>query len=316
MAYQNTTSVAGPHEVIDQLMSFAAANGWTVDRNIEVGDTRSATLYKSGVTDYIHVYNTDSLYIRMRISVGYDDAALPADQPNVSREHVTSLRAGPYPKAFFFASGDQVWATIGIAASGQYRHFTFGRLDKAGAYTGGTYVDGTAWGDEEVDRRGNFLFNRCPFIGMASNLLVADNWHGQIRADIPADSRANWFHAIGAADGVSRAYGETGDGFTFGTAAGLALMADKNAFSGRSIFHTIPLWVMRTGTPTFYSLLGTVQDVRYCSLNKFEPEQEVTIGSDVWKVFPVIAKRPMFATRGETLPDASGEYGFAIKKVA
>ncbi len=54
--------------------------------------------------------------------------------------------------------------------------------------------------------------------------------------------------------------------------------------------------------------------MRLCSVNKFEPEQEVTIGTDVYTVFPCIAKRPMNTSSGQQ-PGATGDYGYAIRKI-
>lgn len=306
MAYQESTTVASPDVLIDALMSFCAAAGWTVLRNAADGTSRTATLHKPGVTDYIHVYNIDPTNVRMRISVGYDDELPVEQQPNVSGEHRTLLNAGAYPKAFMLASQDQVWVAVGIAASGEYRHFTFGRLEKAGVYTGGTYVDGTLWPGSNLYATLNS--NHYPFqAGFQSNQT-----YGYLRVDVPDDAKANNFFLLGRSSTHEAAYGEAG---VNGRAALLSLNADDNAFSGRSILHTIPIFIGRTGSQLYFSPAGVVQDVRICSLNKFEPEQEVTIGSDVWKVFPMAAKRPMNSVPG-VQPAASGDYGFAIKKVA
>lgn len=313
MAYDLYTNLGSPDVVINNVVNLAAANGWTTERNGLAGSNRTATLRKAGVSDYVHLYNTDDTHIRMRISIGYDDALAPHLQPNVSGESLTWLGEGPYPKTFVFLSQDQVWATIGVAASGEYRHFTFGRVDKAGAYDGGTYVDGTYW--LTTSHAASFGFKHIPF----QATYMSDPNPGRLRADIPDDSRVNWFHDIGLDKNVAASvvYGEAGPGTIggdVGTAAALVLLADKNAFSGRSIFHTLPLYVKRIGAPMYWSLLGTVQDIRYCSLNKFEPEQEVTIGTDVWKVFPVVAKRPVTDSPAGG-PAGSGDYGYAIKKV-
>ena len=305
MAYQENTTIASPDVLIDQLANFCAAAGWTVLRNDLLGDFRTLSLHKPGVTDYIHVYNVDGLNIRMRISVGYDGGTLPSAQPNVSGETRTFIGAGAYPKAFLFASQDQVWVVVGIAASGEYRHFTFGRLEKAGAYTGGTYVDGQVWPGGGYSA--TWVNNSWPFrreYNSSSNV-------GRLRVDIPADSKENYFFDIGGNIGEASAYGEAGED---GRAALLSENADDNAFSGRSILHAIPVFVGRTGSQLYFSPAGVVQDVRVCSLNKFEPEQEISIASDVWKVFPVAAKRPMNSASG-VQPAASGDAGFAIKKV-
>lgn len=310
MAYQEDSTVASPAEVINALMTFCAANGWTVERNNLAGGNRTATLRKAGVTDYIHVYNTDNVNIRLRISVGYDAGAVPSAQPNVSDETRTYLYPGAYPKTFFFASQDQVWVVVAIAANAEYRHFTFGRLDKAGEYTGGTYIEGTVWPMSSWSA--TWTANVWPFASEYQN----NNSNGRIRADIPDDGRTNFFFSIGGPDifpnPVTHARGEMGE---VGTASRLSINAAQNSFSGRTILHTITILLSRTGSQLYYSPAGTVQDVRICSIRDFEPEQEISVGSDTWKVFPLVAKRPMNPFTSPQ-PAASGDFAFAIKKVA
>lgn len=306
MAYSDPTSIANAADLIDRIVSFAGANGWTVERNSLDGANRTATLRKVGVSDYVHLYNTDPTTVRMRISIGYDDELPIADQPNVSNQAVCTLLAGPYPRAFMFASGDQVWVSVAIARSGEYRHLTFGVVDKMGTFEGGTYVDGSSW--PGGNWWANFNNNHAPFLSLGSGTT-----RGHVRVDIPADERENFFFSFSATNNNTRVVSDAGEG-TGALAAALVNRADRNAFSGRSVLHAIPLYVARTGSQTFYSPIGVVQDVRYCSINKFEPEQEITIGSDTWVVFPVAAKRPLNSTSGEQ-PAASGDYAYAIRKV-
>lgn len=312
MAYSELTSLATPADVIDAIATFAAANGWTVDRNDLVGANRTVTLHKAGVSDYVHIYNTSTVAIFMSLSVGYDGGLPPASQPNPSGFCQTYLLAGPYPKAFLFASGDQVWVTLAIARSGEYRHLTFGVLEKIGVYDGGTYCDGTEWGLN--NRWAMFTpWNHAPFCAGQSS-SQSDN--GVVRADVPDDSRTNFFFRFGhAPSGTTPATAATEIGNDAeGVVANLVSRADKNAFSGRSVLHPIAVFVSRTGSATYYSPIGVVQDVRYCSLDKFEPEQEVPIGSDTYVVFPVAGKRAMNSTSGDQ-PAASGDFGYAIRKV-
>ncbi len=305
MAYNDPTSIATAPDLIDLIVSFAGSNGWTVERNVLDVANRTATLRKPGVSDYVHLYNTDPTTVRMRISIGYDDELPIASQPNVSGEAVCTLLAGPYPRAFMFASGDQVWVSVAIARSGEYRHLTFGVVDKMGTFEGGTYVDGSSWPGSGW--WANFNNNHAPFLSLGSGTT-----RGHVRVDIPVDERENFFFSFNAS-GNTRVVSDAGED-TSALAAALVNRADRNAISGRSVLHTIPLYVARTGSETFFSPIGVVHDVRYCSIDKFEPEQEITIGSDTWKVFPVAAKRAMTSAVGER-PAASGNYAYAIRKV-
>lgn len=304
MAYSDPTSIANAADLIDRIVSFAGANGWTVERNNLDGADRTATVRKAGVSDYVHLYNTDLTTVRLRVSVGYDELLPPQQQPDGSGEAACTLMDGPYPRAFMFASGDQVWVSVAIARSGEYRHLTFGVLEKIGAYTGGTYVDGTHWTAPWATTSNN----HAPFLVRTGSSGV----RGYVRADVPADGRENFFFSFHST-GNDRVVSDAGVG-TNALAGALVSRADRNAFSGRSVLHVIPLYVARTGSETFYSPIGVVQDVRYCSINKFEPEQEITIGDDTWVVFPLVGKRPTNSSGGDQ-PAASGDYAYAIRKV-
>lgn len=300
MAYQENTSVANAAAVINNLVTFMAANGWTVERNDLVGSSRTATIRIPGVSDYVHLYNDGADIIKKRISVGYDSGAVPALQPNVSaRECRTNLFAGAYPKTWMFANADgtAINLVVAIAASsGSYRHAVIGVLDKAGSFTGGTYVDGTYW---PVDYPGAIItsFNSPLF---AQHFTT---YEGLCRVDIPDDGRSNYIPSLYTSAQLRAEY----------TTLLLALRdeTDENSFSGRSVFHPIVLYVRRL--VDYWSPLGVYKNIRSASLAKFQPEQEVTIGSDVWKVFPAVRKavqNPSYSAG----PEASGNSGFAIKK--
>lgn len=311
MAYSEQTSIADAAGIILRIANFAASAGWTVERNDLAGANRTVTIRKPGVTDYIHIYNTAATSILMRISVGYDGLLPPPSQPNVSGECLTSIEAGPYPKLFLFAGGDWLWVAIGVALSGEYRHMAIGMLDKAGAYDGGTYIDGSHWGGSSS--WASFSGNHVPF----QNTSGGQSNVGRVRADSTTDGRTNFFFTFGVSsyspspvDALTEFGNDTG-----GRASASIIRADDNAFSGRSVFHPLPVYVARTGSTTYYSPIGVVPGVRLCSTQKFEPEQEVTIGTDVYKVFPCVAKRPMSSSSG-VQPGASGDYGYAVRKIA
>lgn len=308
MAYVEHTAVATANDVVQRIVSFAETAGWTVERNDDSGANRIATLRKVGVTDYVHVYAISASTIAMRVSIGYDAGQSPAGQPDVSGEALMRLGGvGPYPRLFLFSEENSVWAAVAIGRSGEYRHATFGLLDKVGVYTGGTYVDGTNWGNGNY--WASFSGNRLPFQQNTPNFPAGAT--GRVRVDVPQDGRESFFFTTGAT-GNGGVFSEFGDD-TDGRVSCQVLRADDNAFSGRSVFHPLSLYVGRTGTPTYYSPIGAPRGVRLCSLAKFEPEQEVTIGTEVYKVFPCIGKRSMNSVQGDQ-PGATGIYGYAIRK--
>lgn len=316
MAFQESTSVAGAPEAIDIICTFAAANGWTVERNNLVGALRTATLRIPGVTDYIHLYNLDAVTLRHRISVGYDGGLAPSAQPDVSPTDGTcDLRVGPIPKIHAFATGNVIHVAFNISIAATWRFLSFGLMDKLGTYDGGTYCDASYFPD---GNEGISFAQHHVLLGAGR-----EQNSGFVRADCVADSRANFFHAFGdiAINGDNALTGQRGarTNWPKGSGAGngergrLIMGADDNTFSGRSVFQPIDVYVRRLGVPSYYSPAGQVPGIRFASLAKFDVEQEVTIGGDVWKMYPVVRKGP----EGGVLAGGnarSGIYGYAVLK--
>ncbi|HEL3182373.1 TPA: hypothetical protein UME25_004553 [Stenotrophomonas maltophilia] len=323
MAYAEFTNVANVQTLIDLVVQFAQANGWTVERNNLVGANRTATLRIPGVSDYVHLFNTEQVTLRSRISIGYVAGATPAAQPLVSPRDVHSWQLqGPFPRLKLFANAYAIHVAIAQATAGEYRHHAFGVLEKAGSYVGGTYVDGTYWAPTG---------SSSGMVSASGNNVVLFGHNtsttgcGHVRADSTEDGRTNSFHTVGNYfGGALGTEGQAGSGV--GTIAqttssasydsmwlGWALGGtDENTFSGRSVLQPIQLTVRRAGTNPYLSPIGRVSGLRACYLEKLEPEQEITIGEDTWMVFPWLRKLAMSSVANA--PPASGNYGWAVKK--
>ena len=327
MDYQELTGVASPEALIDAICSFAVSNGWTEERNALVGGNRTATIRLTGVTDYVHLFNTNTTEMNMRVSVGYDGGVAPSANPNVQAfDSRTNGLIGPYPRVYFFCNddADAIHVVVSTATSEEYRNIAIGRLEKIGAYDGGTYADGTY-------RSTNWLgdmwgaFHHAPFYGGSGNSSVGptsnmEPFRGAVRADVASDSRVNFFHWFGD-DAPNATYGRARTGISTwahsapGAWLGvLAGGADMNIFSGRTILHPIHVYVDRTGAPTYRSPIGTVKNTRFCNLAKLAPAQEITIGSEVWKVFPLVKKSMTSAVAHDAPNLGSHTAGYAIRK--
>ncbi|ASE54601.1 TPA: hypothetical protein QEK30_004077 [Stenotrophomonas maltophilia] len=324
MAYAEFSNVSNVQTLIDLVVQFVQANGWTVERNNLAGANRTATVRIPGVSDYVHLFNTDQLSLQSRLSIGYNGAVDPASQPLPSPRSVSTLGlVGPFPRVKLFANGTAIHVAIAQATAGEYRHHAFGVLAKAGAYDGGTYVDGTYWPLNSSSS--GVISTSAPTVvlfGFNTNGLGC----GQVRADSVEDGRSNSYHMIcntyggslgtegQAGSGVGPSYQGSSNDITLdhlwlGRALG---NADENIFSGRSILHPIHLWVRRAGTTPNLSPIGEVIGLRACYLEKLEPEQEITIGDETWVVFPWVRKLTMVSGSGQ--PPASNAYGWAIRK--
>nr|WP_180167697.1 hypothetical protein [Stenotrophomonas sp. SbOxS2]NYU00911.1 hypothetical protein [Stenotrophomonas sp. SbOxS2] len=325
MPYAEHVNVANLQTLIDLVVQFAAANGWTVERNTLTSSSRTATLRIPNVSDYVHLFNNDQVNLCSRISIGYNAGAAPSAQPNVSqRDGMSNVLPGPYPRLKLFSNGYAIHVAVATATAGEYRHHAFGVLEKAGNYVGGTYADGTYW--QTLTSYGSGMmsanYNNVVLFGYG----YQNTGRGHVRADSSEDARTNSFHQINnylsgslgvegtACTGVGSIAQSTSnmlsqDMLWLGRALG---GADENNFSGRSVFHPITISVRRTGTGQYLSPIGQVSGLRACYLEKLEPEQEVTIGQETWVVFPWLRKYPM--STDPNAPHASGNYGWAVRK--
>lgn len=322
MAYQLSTTIASNDALINAICLFAAANGWTVDRNGLVGANRTATLHKAGVTDYIHLYNTDDALVRSRVSVGYNASVAPSAQPNVSpADGITNALVGPYPSVWFFADGDEIDVVIRRAdIQGAYAHIVFGKIQKYGSYNGGTYADGSffnvgasssntgTWGT--TDDHGTFGWGRanCGYMRVDSDGVENRFFPIFSSSNAPDGKVISGVGPIAAANMYS-----ANQTYSTSLEAHIINTADDNIFSGRSVFQNIEFSVRRDGTPAYFSPIGYVKNRRYASLAKFDPEQEVTVGGEVWMMFPVARKAAGSSVNGA--PIGTDNNGFAIKKV-
>lgn len=319
MAYQLLNSVASPNALLDALATFAGANGWTVDRNSNVSNARTLTLHYPGVTDYIHLYTPDAnvgTMIRGRVSRQYDSGAAYNAQPVQSPYDCLTNATGPFPNVYLFADGAAVHAVIQVTGAIEFRHICFGALEKAGAYDGGTYLDGSY---RSQRYRGYYQWNNhhVPFSSGRYTGFGGEPAPGFCVYSIPADSVADAFGVFGAAEGYSKDYpavwtgiGSWNDNADFGVISG---GADANDFDGRSIFHPIAPMIWRAGE--FFSPLGLVRNTFLCNMTKYSPAQEVVIGGDTYVVFPFFKRSLMVDTTYGAADLGSHTLGYAVKKV-
>lgn len=345
MAYQEIIAPATPAAVIDAIRAFAEANGWTVLRNNLVGNNRTVTL-KRPETDHVHIYNLDLLNVYMRMSIAYAAGTAPDSMADRSQRATCNVQAGPYTKLYMFAGTSPTahvyWILEGNSA-GMYYHGAFGMTEKLDAWTGGTYVDGTYWSNtwptstQRIDYYSNAytsaLFGNDHTTDTSpTSTSYATRVSGGMRCDIPADSRANtWagfsqqpLSSTSAADtafpvntGISAA-GDPGAAnpstnsaaFVGNPLTTLVQFSDDNYFSNRSVFYPIEFTVGRVGG--YGSPVGRPPNIRLCNISKFTDGQEITIGSDVWKIFPMF-KRGQGAGPSPYSP-GSGQYGYAYLK--
>lgn len=310
MAYQ-LTSATTVEDLVNKIADFAATAGWTVRRNTLVTTSRTVTIQKGG--DNIHIWNTVTSAVRVRASVGYDVALAANAQPNQAvSEGQCNTGVGPFSNVFLFAGNaptEYLHVVVEIS-SGIFRHMHFGELRKIGAYTGGTFFEAMYYNGTNTN------YNDSPFstyhhISFSSRSEDAGS-RGGVRCDV--DGNANYFapferaasYATPTASGLGAlAGGSTGDDYRSRFYDAFFLRS-VNSWSGVTPLKPIKIRVERGAN--YYSEIGEVPGIRSILMSRFQPGDEFTIGSDVWKVFPWVRQGMV------TDQQYSYDYAFAYLK--
>lgn len=101
-------------------------------------------------------------------------------------------------------------------------------------------------------------------------------------------------------------------GYSIGMVAQPAALPAQ-PYTGGVTMQSIPL-ILISGTNSVM-FLGVIPGVRVCSLNTYNPRDEITYAADTWKLIPLLRKTPPEQVL-QSLVVSSAEVGFAYKKVA
>ncbi len=315
MAYQEVLAPASAAAVIDAIRSFAAANGWTVERNNLVGSLRTLTLSRAGL-DYVHIYNPTTAELRILGSIDYASGTAPEATTRRSKFSAVNMSGiGPYTKMFMFAGATPspyLHVVIELATAGVYRHISFGMIEKWEAFTGGTYTAASNWNSSGSSQAPGYNGNNHALFGR-DNTSSGSTQGDSVRCDFAADSRTDaWFSITNNQGELSAAAGIISNQTDL---TAIVNNCDENVFSNRSILHPTDLKINRVGN--YWSRIGRFPNVRFCSIFKYTPADEITIGSDIWKIFPMCRKfTPNLNTAFPVYDAHSNYYAYAYKKEA
>ena len=224
-----------------------------------------------------------------------------------------NLSAGPFSNYYFFsdATADNI-VVIVEKTPGLYVQLGWGlSLNKAGSYTGGAYFFGSSasyWAHYPAGANlpGYTITAGCPF---ALQDPLGSAALGFVRADVDSFTGkwvGIWIGTSGADQGFTGKEGDT-SAPTYNTAYGTRWFPTyKQSYSvsaydlevnltsqqdGRANLLPILLWVVRDGTTTGRSLLGSPPFVFYTNGvgAGFSNAQEILIGTTTYKMFPNFA---------------------------
>jgi hypothetical protein len=304
-------------DYLNSLATFATSAGWTVDFNAHAGFA-AHDYYLAVHKDlcYLNWYIPDTtaaagtLQIQLYGATGYAGSTAPSAQAGASPNPTLMYPppTGPYNAYHFFStstSGVDYLHTLLEYSAGAFLHLHGGCLNPVGGASPATYCAGTRWGtltgtnasSDSGPAIGNFtpFSAENPSAGLGYQLF-------QLRATV--DSTARWFWPGNASP--ARAIGAVRSG----SKNVHAFARSPNTLNQLVPFIPLSLFVERA-VGNVYSYLGDVIDMRWMTLANNQAKDEITIGSDTWKVFPVITKQPLGSPNV-----ATGNYGFAFRKNA
>ena len=306
MAYQ-TGSAVDLEDLLSKLFTFATANGWVQDQLDN--SINQAALHK-GTVFISMAWNTTSTTGEMSIHQatayvggnrpgthtndsgnGFNTSASPTQPQIITERCVFGILNGPYASYHFFEqdSGPAYLHVVVQVSSSVYRHFGFGNLVKTGDWTGGAYC----YGHYQNSSSPIAQTNSALFDGLFSNLTNPRRAATIHVESLPNEPVASKWGQIWGQNDVTEPADEAGNakmniqgGFSGGPIAFAFGWLKAGTSSGLIPSYPIALYYVDDTVNNFVYFLGFMPDVRGVNIATIAPEQEVTIGADIWIFFP------------------------------
>lgn len=308
MSFTNQT-VTDIDDLITKLFAFLTGTpGWTQDQ-LDTTNNKAA-IHKGNVYVSFRWATTSPTAIGIYQALGYTGGNDPGNHPNdsgngnVSGTNATILTAR---RALTTNAPLQFWAftdtttetychVVVQTVSTEYVHFGFGNIEKVGDWTGGEYCYGQLMDLTQTSTPQTFAAQSVLLDGLLANagaISNAQDYAGTIHIEgLPAENGASkWGVVMGPQGTLGNDRAGNSRPLVFG---GFRAGAIANAFGRFSAASTkglqpgYPIGLLyRLPSPTTdFIWLGWMKDVRGVSLEFYAPQDQVTIGSDTWILFP------------------------------
>ena len=318
MAY-STGVTTSPVDYLTQIETFANANGWTVATGGTGGDSPLGQVSMSSDGIFVNaIAEAASNRIRSMIATAYSSGtqfyaqsgAAGGGSSTVSTHTVLGLLSGMSSNNYYLfgntSSPRYVHAVLEIAA-GKFLHWMFGTCAKYGTFTGGGYNTCLYW-DPSTNVGIHVPFAWRPAVTQCTSYLRADSLLGGGSPQWKKDLGFLMYNSGLGAQNLTPILAAPG----------------LNNLTMRS--HLLPNFLKieqtETGGVQNNIVIGHTPDLRFISMDGRAPKDELTIGTDTWKVFPVYTKWPSPASssnvflipQGSAPNSHSSLAGFAFRK--
>ncbi|XAO53903.1 hypothetical protein [Pseudomonas phage Max] len=311
MAYE-TGSATGPNDMLIKLRDFAAAQGWTVNRDVAAGSGRELCLSKGTAYFNLRSYQNETIVIngssqsgKYGIAINGSDSYAGGSawdrQPGYPLRTSSSggdqghanlplpIYFGPFPSYHLFAPDSKTIYLELEVASTIFQRLGFGSLDLfnpaapgGGRFfyaTGGNHpaVSGsTAWLNNEIDT-GTRSLEEVPF--RAADYSTTSDMSGSfLRAQF--ESFDNWCGSARSAANTQMFQACQGGGVHD------KVLRDYSPNPLNGVGLLLPNIVSVNRNNEFLSPVGVVPGMRYMDMTLYQPGEEFSLGPDTWKVFP------------------------------
>jgi hypothetical protein len=181
-----------------------------------------------------------------------------------------------------------------------YRHFYLGHIEKITAFDGGELTTGSAFQvTGKSTRTVNYMDNGDTYYPFSANTNVNGD-AGNGGAYINHVANAVPWRMFSSAAGVG---GQTIDTFlaTYGGAMILGGIKDgintgylacgKSPFAAAQVMAPVNLYIgKRIASAQYFQAVGRAAGARMVNMEDLEPGVEVSVGTQLWRVFPVFSK--------------------------
>lgn len=318
MAYQSTTA-AGASDVLDKIRLFAIAQGWTVNRwrDSPESNLKKELCISHADSGYFNLIHSENLYasgqpnakndISLQASSGFDATKKTYEQPDES----ASARCAGFNynstktrNVYLFGNTQYIYVAQELK-NNFYTHLCLGKIDKSWNYTGGQFVTATWWNFQRSRSRIMNIGNKeaiSIFAGDAFTDQFNYNkpiWGTSFRCDFSDLTGVNWhntdtrkFHQAYAPnprrnDGIIEPGYPVRRESKWRTPYGDLIACIPQSMNALSPLLPIVPAVVKDNKTYFP---GSWPGVRYVDLSFIDAKQEITLGSDIWMCFPLIAK--------------------------
>lgn len=336
------------------VLAHALADGWTEVGGLATGwpiQSPNSGFYADWATDTVATTDVTiggiGISTQRNIRMGLDYASSATATSEAASGEVVSPNADFNITAWHIFSEPALCDYISVAFefsngpdASVWSHFSFGEIDQYGLthggvlFAGGQYGRGWAVNTFSGNAAGDWnSINR-------TNMAFAGSYGGQddggSQLEIKINNTSHPIPAPGPGVGgwpatatrlkngsfvwsMSRPSVDL-DGPNYGT-ANVALNWHATAFLpmpfvGSVTLMPMPIFLLNgTSSGSSMLFLGQIPNARLCSMNGFNPGDEVTFGGDIWKLFPMLCQKAD-STLNSTSIVTSGQCGYAYKKVS